>query len=352
MDAASLERLKPPVFRAVAMDAADEPILARTPEDLLLVIRERVKATFAPIFASARANTARTDDSSYGLDPLHFFGFGLSWVRCYIERLPDSAAASSAAPPAVLYAPCFKLPSTQDVVRVEQERHEHRARLSRPNAMGSARATGVVPMSGASTVEARAVTRILTKATSAEDKSKSKNATEDPEDVLRTRAIIEHNKNRYNVLTKAYRINPVEKLEVRRSHIHGWGLFCRKGFNKGDMIVEYIGEKIRQAVADKREVQYEDEGVGSCYLFRLDKTDIIDATRRGGMARFMNHCCEPNAFARVIPTDHVGTDKHIIIMAGREILEGEEVTYDYKFPLEENKLRCYCGAARCKGYMN
>jgi len=92
--------------------------------------------------------------------------------------------------------------------------------------------------------------------------------------------------------------------------------------------------------------------VGSCYLFRLDKTDIIDATRKGGMARFMNHCCEPNAFARVIPTDDEGINKHIIIMAGRDIQEGEEVTYDYKFPLEENKLRCYCGAAKCKGYMN
>jgi len=51
------------------------------------------------------------------------------------------------------------------------------------------------------------------------------------------------------------------------------------------LIVEYIGEKIRQAVADKREKVYENEGVGSCYLFRLDKDEIVDATRTGGMAR-------------------------------------------------------------------
>jgi histone-lysine N-methyltransferase SETD1 len=49
------------------------------------------------------------------------------------------------------------------------------------------------------------------------------------------------------------------------------------------MIVEYIGEKIRQIIADKRELIYEEEGVGSCYLFRLDKEYIIDATRRGGL---------------------------------------------------------------------
>lgn len=51
------------------------------------------------------------------------------------------------------------------------------------------------------------------------------------------------------------------------------------------MIIEYIGEKVRQPVADIREEQYEQEGVGSCYLFRLDKEFIVDATRTGGMAR-------------------------------------------------------------------
>jgi [histone H3]-lysine4 N-trimethyltransferase SETD1 len=51
------------------------------------------------------------------------------------------------------------------------------------------------------------------------------------------------------------------------------------------MIVEYLGECVRQPVADIREIAYELEGVGSCYLFRLDAKNIIDATRTGGMAR-------------------------------------------------------------------
>ena len=118
-----------------------------------------------------------------------------------------------------------------------------------------------------------------------------------------------------------------------------------------------------------REAVYEQEGVGSCYLFRLDKDEIVDATRTGGMARFMNHCCEPNAYAGIVtipntvdPTfcreansavstdPHVG--KHIVIFAGRDIQEGEEITYDYKFPIEDTKLRCYCGAPKCQGSMN
>jgi histone-lysine N-methyltransferase SETD1 len=116
--------------------------------------------------------------------------------------------------------------------------------------------------------------------------------------------------------------------------------------------MQYIGEAIRQVVADRREQQYEDEGVGSCYLFRLDKEVIVDATRRGGMARFMNHCCEPCAYARVITTDEEKGLKHIIIFAARGIQEGEEITYDYKFPIEDEKLKCYCGAPRCNGSMN
>eukprot|EP00981_Chlorochromonas_danica_P005834 scaffold1193_cov159-Ochromonas_danica.AAC.12 len=106
---------------------------------------------------------------------------------------------------------------------------------------------------------------------------------------------------------------------------------------------------------------------------RLDKEEIIDATCVGGMARFINHCCEPNAYARVISCTEDGgdddedddgevnhhkakggatTSKHIVIIAGRDIAEGEEITYDYKFPLEETKLACFCGAPRCSGSMN
>jgi SET domain-containing protein len=45
-------------------------------------------------------------------------------------------------------------------------------------------------------------------------------------------------------------------------------------------------------------------------------------------------------------------DKHIVIMAKRDILEDEEIVYDYKFPVEEKKLKCYCGASKCLGSMN
>ncbi len=88
---------------------------------------------------------------------------------------------------------------------------------------------------------------------------------------------------------------------------------------------------------------------------RLDKDDIIDATKIGAKARFINHCCDPNAYARIIECANPLTgieEKHIVIMAAKNIQEGEEITYDYKFPIEEKKLKCFCGAIRCKGSMN
>lgn len=36
--------------------------------------------------------------------------------------------------------------------------------------------------------------------------------------------------------------------------------------------------------------------------------------------------------------------KRIVIYANREIDDGEEITYDYKFPIEEDKIPCLCGA--------
>ena len=48
------------------------------------------------------------------------------------------------------------------------------------------------------------------------------------------------------------------------------------------MIVEYVGERVRRAVADRRETLYEQQGVGSCYLFRLDKVGGCQMGRVGG----------------------------------------------------------------------
>lgn len=42
----------------------------------------------------------------------------------------------------------------------------------------------------------------------------------------------------------------------------------------------------------------------------------------------------------------------ICIYSKRAIAVGEELSYDYKFPLEEEKIKCLCGAEKCRGFLN
>jgi histone-lysine N-methyltransferase SETD1 len=83
-----------------------------------------------------------------------------------------------------------------------------------------------------------------------------------------------------------------KRLKFAKSSIHEWGLFALEPIEQNDMVIEYIGEIIRQRVADTREKRYEKMGIGSSYLFRIDEDLIIDATFKGNLARFINHCCE------------------------------------------------------------
>ncbi|KAL7068792.1 SET domain-containing protein [Cryptosporidium serpentis] len=149
-------------------------------------------------------------------------------------------------------------------------------------------------------------------------------------------------------------LTPDKRLDVKKSKIHGYGLFAKEFIYPNEPIVEYVGEVIRNSVADKREKIYEQEGQrdGSCYMFRLDEHRVIDATNCGNLARFMNHCCQPNCVCKVITSDD--GNKHIVIFSKTEIKPDEEVTYDYQFNLEEEseKIYCYCGAPNCLGRMN
>lgn len=172
---------------------------------------------------------------------------------------------------------------------------------------------------------------------------------------------------RFNQLKK--RKKPVR---FARSAIHNWGLYAEENISANDMIIEYVGEKVRQQVADMRERQYLKSGIGSSYLFRIDENTVIDATKRGGIARFINHSCTPNCTAKIIKVDG---SKRIVIYALRDIERGEslleaptksitgftnnvpdeELTYDYKFEREwdsDDRIPCLCGSTGCKGFLN
>ncbi|XP_074591993.1 histone-lysine N-methyltransferase ATXR7-like [Curcuma longa] len=147
-------------------------------------------------------------------------------------------------------------------------------------------------------------------------------------------------------LLKATQIKARKKrLCFQRSKIHDWGLVALEPIDAEEFVIEYVGELIRRRISDTRERLYERMGIGSSYLFRLDDDYVVDATKRGGLARFINHSCEPNCYTKVITVEG---QKKIFIYAKRHISAGEEITYNYKFPLEEVKIPCNCGSHRIK----
>lgn len=140
-----------------------------------------------------------------------------------------------------------------------------------------------------------------------------------------------------------------KQLKFAKSGIHDWGLFAMEPIAADEMVIEYVGQMVRPVVADLRESQYEATGIGSSYLFRIDLDTIIDATKCGNLARFINHSCNPNCYAKVITIE---SQKKIVIYSKQPIGVNEEITYDYKFPLEDEKIPCLCGAPQCRGTLN
>ena len=146
--------------------------------------------------------------------------------------------------------------------------------------------------------------------------------------------------------------NREAQLRFDRSRIHDWGVYADTDISAEEMIVEYRGELIGNAMAEKREEEYEAAKIGSDYMFRIDADIVCDATKQGNVARFINASCEPNCYTKIIPLDG---SKRIVIYAKREINAGEELCYDYKFPLEydeSKRIPCHCGSRDCRGFMN
>jgi uncharacterized protein len=127
------------------------------------------------------------------------------------------------------------------------------------------------------------------------------------------------------------------RLIIRSSDIHAAGCFALEDIPKGTRILEYTGERITKAEGDDRY-----EGRPFTYLFGVgDGEVVIDGH---GMAMFVNHSCDPNC-----ETDEEGD--RVYIASIRDIVAGEELTYDYWLYDGDDDAPCYCGSKACRGSM-
>lgn len=156
-----------------------------------------------------------------------------------------------------------------------------------------------------------------------------------------------HSKSsQYRKMKSEWRNNVV----LARSRVQGLGLYAARDIEKHTMVIEYIGMLIRNEIAERYERIHEAHNRG-IYMFRLDEDRVIDATLAGGLARYINHSCNPNCVAEAVEIDR---ERKILIIANRKILKGEELGYDYKLAEEDDqhKISCLCGAPTCKKWMN
>jgi len=145
-------------------------------------------------------------------------------------------------------------------------------------------------------------------------------------------------------------MNKTSTLWIRkRSKIQGWGIFAATDIKKNTKIIQYVGEKITIKESWRREelrLQLKKRGgVGHVFTFQLNKRYEIDGNVPYNHARHINHSCEPNAEA-------LQEGNEIWIVAKKNIMKGEEITYDYGFPFATWRDHpCLCGTSSCVGYI-
>jgi SET domain-containing protein len=140
------------------------------------------------------------------------------------------------------------------------------------------------------------------------------------------------------------------RIQVRRSGVHGRGVYAVAPIDAGETLIEYTGERIDWPEALRRH-PHDPKQPNHTFYFHLDNGLVIDALHGGNSSRWINHSCEPNCEAEE-------TDGRVFIKALRDILPGEELFYDYGLVIDERytpKLKkqfaCYCGSADCRGTM-
>ncbi len=148
---------------------------------------------------------------------------------------------------------------------------------------------------------------------------------------------------------KTFKTSP-EKIEVRKSGVHGKGVYAVAALRKGARIIEYTGEHLPWKKAMDLPPR-DPKNPYHTFFFSLDNGDVIDAGRGGNDARWINHSCDPNC-------ETTEEEERIFVYAKRSIGPGDELFYDYKIvPAErrtkklEKEFVCLCGSTNCRGTM-
>lgn len=138
-----------------------------------------------------------------------------------------------------------------------------------------------------------------------------------------------------SVDTKKEKEGESVKYKVGRG-VSGLGLFATGTIAKGETIIEYRGNILTDAEAEKK--------IRSMYLFEVKKNVNIDGSPRWNTARYANYSCDPNA-------ESENRKGRIFLVAIKKIQKGDEITFDYGEEHVEEHIKpygCRCGTKKCK----
>ncbi len=142
----------------------------------------------------------------------------------------------------------------------------------------------------------------------------------------------------------------LRRIQMRRSAVHGKGVYALTAFEPEQRVIEYTGELISWPEALRRH-PHDPSDPDHTFYFHIDDERVIDGGVGGNLSRWINHGCDPNCDSEVV-------DGRVFIKALRPIEAGEELFYDYRLIIDERytpalkkQFACRCGAQTCRGTM-
>ena len=146
------------------------------------------------------------------------------------------------------------------------------------------------------------------------------------------------------------RPHPLVNLVPFLTDSRGWGLKSTTKLEKGDFVIEYVGEVIDMKEYQRRlaiKMQHNDNNY---YFLTMDSNRIIDAGPRGNLSRFVNHSCQPNCeLQKWIVKNEIRAG----LFAIEDIESDTELTFNYNLEcLGSSKQICFCGSRSCFGFID
>ncbi|GAA5891496.1 hypothetical protein JCM8208_007302 [Rhodotorula glutinis] len=138
-------------------------------------------------------------------------------------------------------------------------------------------------------------------------------------------------------------------IEVVKTEKKGFGVRAEADIPADAFVYEYVGEVIGPKPFEAKMKAYANDGIKHFYFMALDRDVFIDATKKGGKGRFLNHSCNPNCY---VSKWTVGKKMRMGIFTKRAVKMHEELTFNYNVDRYGHVAQeCFCGEPNCIGFI-